>query len=372
MSETEVSEWNPRINCAIAASRDQFCIALTELEYDDPFSAIISYDGRLRQPWGRTDVRREINSVCVMPDMAPETPANYAALSNEGDVYLIGSTTLREKIHGAGIQSPDATGLGATFEIFIKNNSLWVTGANGQLYERNGPNNWLRLPFESSPNLSTEVTVDLSRSLDLDSLGALILGIGRQTASGSTLDTDQNLVGNDSWDDWFAAIDTDASAAGDPDKGSLFHWNTNRIEHLEIPATKILNDIYKSSNNEIWIVGYEGIILKGNIEVGFSDVSFHGDHDKNLLSITEFGNRMVVASDYALHWFDGHILTPLKPKINPFINRNVPTPLKVQALDGVLFYFDYKHGVHRYDGENWEEIVIPPELLEREFKGMRR
>ena len=79
---------------------------------------------------------------------------------------------------------------------------------------------------------------------------------------------------------------------------------------------------------------------------------------------------MVIASDYALHWFDGHLLSPLKPKIDPFINRNVPTPLKVQAVDDVLFYFDYKHGVHRYDGENWEEIVIPPELLEREFKGL--
>jgi hypothetical protein len=28
----------------------------------------------------------------------------------------------------------------------------------------------------------------------------------------------------------------------------------------------------------------------------------------------------------------------------------------VQAADDVLFYFDYRQGIHRFDGKVWEEI----------------
>jgi hypothetical protein len=79
---------------------------------------------------------------------------------------------------------------------------------------------------------------------------------------------------------------------------------------------------------------------------------------------------MVMASDYALHTFDGHLLSPLKPTIDVSINKGVPTPLKVQVVDGVMFYFDYKHGVCRWDGESWDWIDIPPELLKRDFTGL--
>lgn len=51
--------WNPKIQAAYAAKSDNFCIALTELDYDDPFSAIVFYDGTLKEPLGRIDVRRE-------------------------------------------------------------------------------------------------------------------------------------------------------------------------------------------------------------------------------------------------------------------------------------------------------------------------
>jgi hypothetical protein len=76
------------------------------------------------------------------------------------------------------------------------------------------------------------------------------------------------------------------------------------------------------------------------------------------------------ASDYGLHWFDGHILTPVEPVPDPSINRNVPNPLKVQATNSRLYYFDAKHGSHVYDGAEWAEITVPAELLQRDFAGL--
>ncbi|MCM2434014.1 hypothetical protein HGO39_14925 [Agrobacterium rosae] len=129
--------------------------------------------------------------------------------------------------------------------------------------------------------------------------------------------------------------------------------------------------MFIENKDRVWAVGDNGVILMGNAEYGFEDVSFKGNSE-SLRSITKFRDKMVIASDYALHWFDGHMLSPLKPNLDPAINNNVPNPVKVQAVDNILFYFDSKHGVQTFDGREWTEIQIPPELLEREFKGIRK
>lgn len=90
------------INAAHATGRGQFCIALCELEYDDPFSTLLDYNESLPQPWSRTDIAREIYSVTA-PGTTEYLGSRFAALSNEGDVYWVGDQTSREKILGAGV-----------------------------------------------------------------------------------------------------------------------------------------------------------------------------------------------------------------------------------------------------------------------------
>jgi hypothetical protein len=55
---------------------------------------------------------------------------------------------------------------------------------------------------------------------------------------------------------------------------------------------------------------------------------------------------------------------------NAFVNRNVPVPLRVQAIGDTIIYFDTKHGVALWDGSDWTWIEIPKELLTRDFKGL--
>lgn len=74
---------------------------------------------------------------------------------------------------------------------------------------------------------------------------------------------------------------------------------------------------------------------------------------------------MILASDYALHSSDGHIMSPLKPTLDPTINKNVPNPLKIQTVRNTLYYFDRKHGVQIFDGADWIAIDIPAALLKR-------
>jgi hypothetical protein len=158
-------------------------------------------------------------------------------------------------------------------------------------------------------------------------------------------------------------------------EGRLYHWNGQEWRIVATPRSgkfytepAALADIFIETKDKVWAVGGNGVILVGNAESGFQDVFFKGNSE-TLISITKFKNRMIIASDYALHWFDGHLLSPLKPVFDPTINQNTPTPIKVQAVDDILYYFDAKHGVHSFDGDRWTEIEIPPELLRREFKG---
>jgi hypothetical protein len=141
-------------------------------------------------------------------------------------------------------------------------------------------------------------------------------------------------------------------------------------QNLELGKYPPVNSICAESAGKIVMAGSNGLILTGNADAGFRNVSFIGDASLNLLSVTSFKGQSIIASDHGLHSFDGYILSPIRPRFGIVKLSSIPTPLKVQAVDDVLFYFDYKHGVHRFDGENWEEIVIPPELLERDFKGL--
>ena len=122
-----------RLYAAAASSRDNFCVGITNQDMESPHSIVLSYDGTLRQPWGRVDISRIINDIAVSDGV-------YVALSNEGDVYtLLAEGAVTERIPGAGTLSPDATGLGATIGIASIGGLLHVVGASGQIYRRDAP-----------------------------------------------------------------------------------------------------------------------------------------------------------------------------------------------------------------------------------------
>ena len=149
------------------------------------------------------------------------------------------------------------------------------------------------------------------------------------------------------------------------DQGRAYVLSGDVWQRIDLPTRSTLRDILIESPDKVWMVGFGGAILLGSSAAGFQNFGFHGDTE-TILSFTKFGDRYVAASDNALHWFSGHNLSPLRPTTL----ARILTPLKVQAVDDVLLYFDHRQGIHRFDGKVWEEIVIPPELLERNFKGL--
>jgi hypothetical protein len=361
-------KWIPQIQAAFAAKRENFCIALAELEYDDPFSAILSYDGSISQPWARVDVRREITSITSMATSA-DVGIAYAALSNEGDVYFSGRAFEREEIPGAGVLRQG--GRGQMYALGTFQNTLLAAGAGGLLYRRAG-SGW------------TQINHGLTAPIGYQPPGFAAMGVtgghglyvcGSIFASSEpydiTLDPKYSEdMSVEAMTELFMknAVSSDETLTSPAGFGIYFDGEVWR--NLELGKYPPVNSICAESVGKIVMVGSNGLILTGNADDGFRNISFKGDSSLNLLSVTSFKGQSIIASDHGLHSFDGYILSQMKPRFGISKLPSVPTPFKVQTVDDVLFYFDYKHGVHRFDGKNWEEIVIPPELLERDFKGL--
>jgi hypothetical protein len=363
------------LRAAHAVSRDRFCVAVHKLDVDDPFSIILEYDGNFTQPWSRVEVRRNVADVTAKPD--PELGSRpYIAISDEGDVFSItGDGILTEKIRGAGVYSADADGSGGISGISFADGKLYAFGLGGQLYVQDAQGTWRRLAIDDPAAAVRGSLKSLGGNEDIYIVGS----IAPQPFLASEEIEKAQLEAAAAGDfQRFEELSKEAERVagqqglGGMPTGLLLHGSGESWRRLESGAAHTFNDVFIETSERVWICGTEGSILLGNGKDGFKDVSFHGDRSINLVSLTKFRDRITLASDYGLHSFDGHILSTIKPKLDPFINRSVPTPFKVQAVDDVMFYFDYKHGVHRFDGENWEEITIPPELLARDFQGLRR
>jgi len=361
--------WNPQITAAFARGRGQFCIALAELEYDDLFTAVIEYDDRFPQPWSRTDIEREINAIAP-PDSLSGGSDRFALLSHEGDFYITGPGSVQEKLPGAGLQSPDAV-RGTMFGLGLVAGRLWAVGANEQVYRRDDVGQWTfrEINLPSPPGFEKPRFGVVAGASEQDLYVA-----GLASPQSARLDPkvrERLMAGGASWAEWnaaHAAAKKAAPSAGLETEGRAIHWDGTTWSAITLPGRfpPTVKDILIEGPDRVWMVGSHGLILVGNAKSGFLDMGFDGDQ-QTLLSITRFQGRYIVASDYELHEFDGHMLSTIKPTLH---RKGRPTPFKVQAVDDVMFYFDYKQGVHRWDGKSWEEIVIPKNLLQREFSGL--
>ncbi|MER0240399.1 hypothetical protein [Fulvimarina sp. MAC8] len=369
---TQFSEFQ-RLRAAIAVDRDRFCVAIHELEADDPFSIILEYDGSFPQPWSRVEVQRNVFCVTARAGAQPgDRP--YVAISDEGDVFFIEDGGIRtEKIPGAGIYSDDADGSGGMAGLSSLGAGLVAFGMGGQLYERDSSGSWFRLI------ISNAQAGRLGSFSFLESYSGSALAGGRIEAEfwRTPEQIQKEMMETDDLERYHELSEeaerwAEGQGIVQTPVGLLLQSGGDDWQKVDVKTEQVLNAAFVEYRERIWIVGSGGLILVGNPRDGFQDQSFHGDRAQSHVSITKFRDRLVIASDYRLSWFDGHILTPLKPRLEPSINGGVPTPLKVQAVDDVLWLFDYKHGILRYDGENWEDIAIPPELLERNFQGLSR
>ncbi|ASY66749.1 hypothetical protein SJ05684_b57670 (plasmid) [Sinorhizobium sojae CCBAU 05684] len=364
------SGWKPTIQAAVAFDSDRFTVCCGELEYDDPMTAIISYDGRFPQPWSRVDVKREIVDVCYATVTDSAEPIALA-LSNEGDVYtLLEGRTERSKIPGAGVLSSDAEGLGAVHTLVLEGSTQFVIGNSRQIYRRNNGAAWERLSADSSRADGYEAE-HFGKAISTGDGRLLIEGVQRPYSPPTAAQLDPTAWKSVSPEQFLRMMQQQRAQRTTRKRiQRLYMYSSGDLSQVSIPDDSDIRGLYLDPLKRVWLTGVSGLILRGHPDTGFERLGFHGDVE-TLFSAAWFDDALILATDDGLRRFDGHKLTVVKPTLNsPLTNRNVPVPLKIQVFDDTLMYFDAKHGVCRWDGETWQWFEIPPELLERNFGGL--
>ena len=366
-----------RLNAAFALTPDRFCVSFDEGDPEDPFSIVLTYDGRFPQPWSRTEVTRKIAGIIGENASDPI----YTLMSDEGDVYLLTPQEIeQDRIEGAGLYSADAVGYGQLSGLTDGGDTNWAFGFGGQIYRRDD-GDWRKL--EPIGDDSARQSILAAAAGGQDSMWfcgtvtppLIVEGYKDDPELHKKLDAARATNDFPLYQSLMRELRQLHSGGAEPVlKPLLLRYADGRLTLLDIggSAVKSLMAIHVESPSRVWLTGSEGAILFGSAETGFKPVSHAGQVTENLVSIDRFRDRFIIASDFGLFEFDGHVLTRLKPRLNsPEINRNVPNPLCIQSVGDILMYFDLKHGVCRWDGENWDWIDIPDALLEREFKGLK-
>jgi hypothetical protein len=373
--------WEPSIVAAHVVDEQKFAIAVGGPRFDDPFTVVLTFDQSQDQPWSRFEMRREITSLRGVGvgerDSGDEI---YAALSLSGDIYYIGSEIERITIPGTETENPSGKA-SALYSFAWTGGEVLVGGAFGVLLSGKG-RNWRSV----SPQISLDYPYGepVWYILGQDSSGAVYL-YARQEPNprhfmlypGHPLfrpqmpevekrETEKRL--EDEEDEYRAKGPRRRLFVGTP--ANWIEVTLPRVPALSASHNGGITGLHFDGPDDVWLVGNDGLILRGSPEKGFSDVSFKGDRGKQLSGVVRFQQQILVWADSELLVFNGHLLLPFKPKVKIQKPPFVVQPSSVQIYGKRLFLFDYQNRIHRFDGESWEEIVIPPELLEREFKGL--
>lgn len=356
--------WEPSIYAAHAIDYNRFCLSLSDFDHDDPFSAILRYDGSFPQPWSRSDVKREINSIV---SQACSPGGQYAALSSEGDVYMLNGKTTTEKIIGAGLLSPDASGSGIMLDMQCVGATLFASGWCGQLFVKKTGQPWQSIDTQMTPPRGFQ-KVNFTHIGAIKSDDIYLCGVYRPEIPDLDKDEVDRLVNNNAsaedWEQAYFYLDSTRPDLPTCDRGCLFHWTERNLVEVDVGEFSkcYFNSFFIDESDVVWLVGSGSAILHGNAKTGFVHTSLSGD--QTFISITKFGDRFIIASEDNLYYFDGKKMEAMKrPPIGAPLR-----PKKVQAAGKVLFYFDYAAGVFRFDGSAWEQIQIPRALYARDFR----
>lgn len=355
-----------KLQTGAAMDSQNLSMVFSALEMGDPYSIILTYDKRLGQPWGRVDVQRDVYG--LVPDIERRDPAYYYALSNHGDVYHVGPEgATRETIPGAGMPGDAPDTIGPVYRLAWTRGRLHALGGDNLIFRRD-PDGWRNV----SPDISGPETFQApswGSIVDLEDGRHLLAGRARAVHPTTTraLDWSRNGMPEMRAEEFLAAINADQASHAvrnpiDP-LGLLFAIGANGAEPLDFTQKGGLSAALRVSDGTIWVTGRNGQILRSGDGMRFEGIE--ADPLRTYGAMAEAPGGIVVISDQGLWLIRDGGLTPLRPRVKPERAGRMVSPASVAGVGGGVFVFDHNHGAMFWDGEQWDHLDVPPDLLRR-------
>jgi photosystem II stability/assembly factor-like uncharacterized protein len=205
---------------------------------------------------------------------------------------------------------------------------LWACGQHGQVYRRFGVDDWRRSdqgirvevnPTEYGPNRISEMLEVMSSAPMLSCIDG---------TSGS----DVYVVGL---------------------QGYMAHFDGTAWTTIELPVDQHLEWVRCVGEDEVWVCGHNGTLLKGNAKSGF--ISLSGlDDQQTFVCLTKFNNSVYLSAEEGLFVYDGKAISLVKSKLKP----GIQDAWRLDQVDGVMWSVGVTDLV-RFDGRKWARVEHP-------------
>ncbi len=360
--------WNPNLVAAVAVDESNLAMVFTDLAGESQHSIVISYDARLDQPWGRTDIPREITGIAANPPSVGSESIEYVVVSSDGMTYFVNE---HGDINQMQIPGADMPGM-RIYGLQTVGSDIFAYGNESQLslFDQNRWREFAPVIGVDFPENAENKKPDWS-ALDGSSRSELLLvGTIDKHADYSVLN-DPQALSRLSEQEILDAIDQTAQPK--TPLGMAMLKTKDGWTNISMPETGPLSAAFFDRQTEqYWFSGIEGQLfsLQSPAAEG-ARADSRESFGEWVFSLTAFSDKLIAAGDGKLWGYYNDSLEQTRPKIDPAVSPE-PAPLRIQGLSQSMVYFDRVHGVKFWDGTNWTDLHIPPELKEKEFTGLRR
>jgi len=287
--------------------------------------------------WYYHDVTMNIVSVTVKLNHANDTEdRRLAALSDEGEVDLFakGDYIWRtEKIPKAGVRLGNRGRMNHIRQIGAH---LFACGQNGQVYQRMGHDDW------------RAIDEGIYKSIDYIGSGSDI-----QARMNNIMDAMANQLVLNCID---GSHERDIYVVGD--SGYMAHYDGTGWKRIDLPTDEHLQWVRCYGPKEVWVCGYNGILLKGNMYEGFRDQSSIDDND-TWWCLAKYGQDIYLSAAAGLYFFSpsSRKIERVRTDLEPELNDTYRVDVKGNALwsmgekDIIRFYKGKWKRIHHIDNE---------------------
>lgn len=319
-----------------AVDSDTFYIACTPdnpgKSADDPDTVMCLYQNNTRETWlHHTLPGWRVASVAFW-ESPPSTSRIMYALSEQGDVELYDRTcSTFETIPGAGLNHEEDN-YGYVSRIRLIGNHLYACGFGGQVYQkRHG------------------VWSHFDDGLLQEPLAPADLHISDPQALLAQLSEAANRARD--FTDIHGPNEHDIYVAGND--GFIGHHDGSSWQVVEGPTAASLNAIHLSSDNEVWIVGSHGTVLKGSAQRGFRTL-FTESVNADFYSITSFNGIRYIGASNGIY-----ALSDERLELIPISTQEELTEVAcIESKDNVLWALSPRK-LLRFDGKSWQVLKHP-------------